>query len=85
MSKRKWSWRYRVGFYRSFSQDEYRELTKFCIDRFGLDVYGSSWDISSVCRRVSDRSDYAEYCFDRVTVHFKHQDDSVLFKLACPD
>ena len=83
MAAPKWSWRYRIAFGR-LSADQMYELWNFCIDKFGNDSAsrGARWDLSFVRRRINPTSWFPRYYYTRVTVHFKQQEDLVLFKLT---
>lgn len=75
-----WSWRYRNRFDHRFSSKQCRELWDFCQRTF--DTYVDRYEITYRQRRRNPYGIIPDYYYTSVTVHFKHQEDLVLFKLT---
>ena len=83
MASGKWSWRYRVSLDR-LSAEQMRAVWDFCNTKFGSDAAARAtrWDLSFIKRRINPDSWFPRYYYTRVKVHFKSQEDQVLFKLT---
>ena len=79
MANHKWSWHYRITI-GHLNEDRMYKLKNFCCEKFSNDV--SRWDLSFIRRRLNPSSWFPRYYYTRVKVHFKHEEDLVLFKLT---
>lgn len=83
MADTKWSWRYRAVISNSLSSAQMRDLWQLCKEQFGADLDPiQRWDTSFVKRRLNPKSFVPVYKYTRIKVHFKHQEDLVMFKLT---
>lgn len=82
MSKRPcWSWRYRLRFSEIHDDRQFWRMYSFLSENFGLEDQSQRWAVTFVQRRKNAHSWWPAYNYSRVCVHFKHQEDLVLFKL----
>jgi hypothetical protein len=83
MADAKWSWRHRIAWSNTLSQNEYFRLLGFCQQNFGSSRQDRlfRWDVSFVLRRTNPKHYIPIYLYTRVKLHFKQQEDLVMFKL----
>lgn len=74
-----WSWRYRIAISNRLGAEACSRLIKLCQDTFGCD--SDRYDITYRLRRLNRYSWYPRYFYTSVKIHFKSQEDLVLFKL----
>lgn len=78
MTKRCFSWRYRVSYDR-LGGDRYDHILSSLAEHFGNDTRGTVWDMTGVWRAAPS---WNTRYYSRVKVHFKRQEDMVVFKLV---